>query len=94
MASFGAAEEEADREAIARVVEASNATESPFAFYNLGCTKYYAQDFDGAIDVWKKLIEADVDPALTNQTLFQVARAMDGGGDVEGAMEMYGEFAK
>ena len=47
MASFGAAEEEADREAIARVVEASNATESPFAFYNLGCTKYYAQDFDG-----------------------------------------------
>ena len=66
MAGFS---EELNRlESIQRVVDTTEPHESPFAYFNMGKSKYNSNDFPGAIRLWKRMLEGPlaekVDPEL------------------------------
>ena len=95
MAGFS---EELNRlESIQRVVDTTEPHESPFAYFNMGKSRYDATDYSGAIRLWKRLLEGPlaekVDPALLSHTLFSLGRALDAAGDLAGALEAYEGFA-
>ena len=93
MASFAGYEPE-DRARVEECVSKTDPASAPFAHYNLGCAKYYDDDFDGALEIWRKLVAADVDPLLVDQATFQMGRALDAKGDAAGALEIYRGFAR
>ena len=50
-------------------------------------------DYRGAADDWGGVVQADVTDALTDQALFQAARALDALGDGAAAITCYERFA-